>query len=145
MFLPRAAGDQQHSSGADRSECIRRGRGETILVCEDDSDVRDFSTSTLRDLGYEVLEAGDAAEALAILRQQAEVDLLFTDVVLPGGTNGAELAREARKLRPKLKVLLTTGYARTALDGSSGAIAPELLSKPFSVERLGTRLRQLLD
>ena len=145
LFLPRAADEPQQESGNGRAERLRRGRGETILVCEDDADVRDFSTTTLRDLGYQVLEARDAAEALAVLEQQEDVDLLFTDVVLPGGTNGAELARAARRLRPALKVLLTTGYARTALDDSDGTATPELISKPFSVERLGTRLRQLLD
>ncbi len=107
--------------------------------------MRDFSTATLRELGYVVHEARNAAEALDVLRQTGDVDLLFTDVVLPGGANGAQLARGARKLRPDMKVLLTTGYARSALDDADVEPALELISKPFSVERLAIRLRQLLD
>ena len=107
--------------------------------------MRDFSTATLRELGYVVLEASDASQALALLKQDESIDLLFTDVVLPGGTNGAELAREARKVRPRLKVLLTTGYARSALDDPDVEPALDIISKPFSVERLAVRLRQLLD
>jgi len=144
LFLPPARRRADDRTNAEVSE-LRRGHGETILVCEDDEDVRDFSTVTLRELGYVVLEASDASQALALLKQDETIDLLFTDVVLPGGTNGAELAREARKVRPHLKVLLTTGYARSALDDADVEPALELISKPFSVERLAVRLRQLLD
>jgi CheY-like chemotaxis protein len=145
MFLPPASEQAQAVGPAGALSQLPRGRGESILVCEDDEDVRDFSTATLRELGYEVHEASDADHALSLLRQGDKVDLLFTDVVLPGSTNGAELAREARKLRPGLKVLLTTGYARSALDDADMQPALELISKPFSVERLAVRLRQLLD
>jgi PAS domain S-box-containing protein len=145
LFLPFARQSAELANADSAISELRRGRGETILVCEDDEDVREFSTTTLRDLGYEVREASDAAEALVVLRQAGDLDLLFTDVVLPGATNGAELAREARKLRPRMKVLLTTGYARSALDDADVQPPLELISKPFSVERLAIRLRQLLD
>ena len=145
LFLPFARESAELGSADSAISELRRGRGETILVCEDDEDVRDFSTTTLRDLGYGVREASDAAEALAALQETDDIDLLFTDVVLPGGLNGAELAREARELRPGMKILLTTGYARSALDDADVEAGLELISKPFSVERLAIRLRQLLD
>ena len=145
LFLPPARNRPDDSVDSSAIAELRRGHGETILVCEDDEDVRDFSTATLRELGYVVHEARNAAEAMDVLEQADHVDLLFTDVVLPGGANGAQLAQNARKLRPDLKVLLTTGYARSALDDTELEPALELISKPFSVERLAIRLRQLLD
>ncbi|MFL6795677.1 MAG: response regulator, partial [Sphingomicrobium sp.] len=89
--------------------------------------------------------AAEADSALAALGQAGPIDLLFTDVVLPGGTTGADLARDARKLRPELNILLTSGYARSALDPMDLSPAFEMIAKPFSVERLAQRLRQLLD
>ena len=145
LFLPPARSRAEDGPAGSEISELRRGKGETILVCEDDEDVRDFSTATLRELGYVVHEARNAAEALEVLRESGDVDLLFTDVVLPGGANGAQLARDAHNLRPDLKVLLTTGYARSALDDADVEPALELISKPFSVERLAIRLRQLLD
>ena len=129
----------------ERSE-LPAGKGERILLCEDDPDVRRFSSETLADLGYEVIEAHDADSALHALRNSKPIDLLFTDIVLPGGRNGADLAREARLLQTDLKVLFATGYARSALeerqDRGSGLA---LLLKPFGVEELATKLRTMLD
>ena len=109
------------------------GKGERILLCEDDPDVRRFSSETLADLGYEVIEAHDADSALHALRNSKPIDLLFTDIVLPGGRNGADLAREARLLQPDLKVLFATGYARSALeerqDRRSDGAAPEAVRR----------------
>jgi len=124
---------------------LPNGHGERILVCEDDDDVRQFSSETLQELGYEVVEARDAAEAIDALRDQDRIDLLFTDIVLPGGKTGADLAREARSVQPDLKVLFTTGYARSALDGDDASAAIELLPKPFGIEDLAKRLRMMLD
>lgn len=124
---------------------LPKGRGERVLVCEDDGDVRLFSSETLRDLGYNVIEAHDVRSALASLLEHGRVDLLFTDVILPGGRTGADLAREARKLQPDLKVLFTTGYARSALDSPPKAEKSiELLLKPFGVDELASRIRQIL-
>ena len=145
LYLPCSeAAAQSRPSRRDENE-LPRGRGERVLLCEDDDDVRFFSSETLRDLGYEVIEARDASSALAALMDIGRVDLLFTDVVLPGGKTGADLAREARKVQPELKVLFTTGYARSALDKEQeGEKGIELLLKPFGVEELANKIRQIL-
>jgi PAS domain S-box-containing protein len=121
------------------------GGPETILVVEDDQDLRAYSVSTLRELGYAVLEAGTGSEALTIL-DSAGVDLLFTDVVLPDGMNGRVLADHARRRRPELKVLFTTGYTRNAIV-HHGRLDPgvSLLGKPFTFDDLARKVRQTLD
>ena len=135
---------QIHSSRTENPE-LPRGRGECVLLCEDDNEVRSFSSEVLSDLGYTVIESRDANSAMAALAERGFVDLLFTDVVLPGGKTGADLAREARRIQPGLKVLFTTGYARSALDSEQrGAKSLELLLKPFAVEDLATKVRELL-
>jgi CheY-like chemotaxis protein len=144
LFLPRSTAAAQVNAASGPS-MLPRGRGEVILVCEDDADVRQFSIETLAELGYQVVEARDADAALAKLAGPDRVDLLFTDVVLPGGKTGADLAREARELRPGLSILLTSGYARSALDDVDVSPAFEMIAKPFSVERLAQRLRHMLD
>jgi two-component system NtrC family sensor kinase len=120
------------------------GNGETILVCEDDDGVRQFSVQTLRDFGYRVVEARDVKEALQKLDENPGVALLFTDVVLPGEGNGRVLADEARRRRPDLRVLFTTGYTRDAIvrDGKLED-GVELLPKPFSSADLGRRINAL--
>ena len=145
IHLPRAS-DEAAELAAEMSAELQKGRGELVLLCEDDEGVRLFSGETLRDLGYRVVEAEDAASALSALIETGRIDLLFTDVVLPGGKTGADLAREARKLQPDLKVLFTTGYARSALDREQeGEKGIELLLKPFGVEELAVKLRKMLD
>ncbi len=118
---------------------------ETVLVVEDDDDVRIYSTDTLRELGYSVLEAHDGASALKVLEHHPEIRLLFTDVGLPG-INGRELVNAARCRRPDLRVLFASGYERSTLmhDGrlDSGV---ELLTKPFSRSQLASRIRAVLD
>ena len=125
----------------------RRSREETILVCEDDDDVRAYTVEVLRELGYRVLEAHDGPSALRLLeRQEGKVDMLFTDVVLPSGMTGAVVAQEVRKLRPDIKVLFTTGYARNAIV-HHGRLDPgvELITKPFAYADLAARIRDMLD
>ena len=146
IYLPRS-----HTLVGDRAEePVRtppRGSGrETILVVEDDGDVRRYSTDTLRDLGYNVLEAPNAQAAIQILDAHPEIAALFTDVGLPGGKNGRQLAETARKGKPNLKVLFTTGYARNAIV-HDGRLDPgvELLTKPFTAAALGEKLRDMLD
>jgi signal transduction histidine kinase len=119
---------------------------ETILVVEDDDDVRTYSVESLRDLGYRVVEAHDGLSALRLLERQPRVDLLFTDVVLPGGMTGAQVAAQARALRPILKVLFTTGYARNAII-HHGRLdkGVHLISKPFSLQELAAKVRDVLD
>jgi signal transduction histidine kinase len=119
---------------------------ETILVLEDDDDVRTYSVEVLRELGYRVLEAHDGPSALSLLERQARVDLLFSDVVLPGGMTGAQVAAQAVGLRPELKVLFTTGYARNAIIHHGRLDAGvQLITKPFNSNDLAIKIRDVLD
>jgi len=119
---------------------------ETILVLEDDDDVRIYSVEILRELGYRVIEAHDGPSALRLLERQTRVDLLFSDVVLPGGLTGAQVAEQARRIRPQLKILFTTGYARNAIIHhgrlDKGVV---LITKPFSSADLAVKIRDVLD
>jgi PAS domain S-box-containing protein len=147
IYLPRLLGEEAEEEVRVDAPVPEGTRDETILVCEDDDDVRAYTVEMLRELGYRVLEAHDGASALRLLeRQEGRVDLLFTDVVLPGGMTGAIVAQEARKLRPELKVLFTTGYARNAIV-HHGRLDPgvELLTKPFAYADLAARVRDMLD
>lgn len=114
----------------------------TILVAEDNPDVREVSVAMLEDLGYRTLVARDGHQALAVLRGPGRIDLLFTDVAMPGGISGVELARQARDIRPGLRVLLTTGYA--GLELAAGEEFP-VIPKPFRSAELGRALARLLD
>lgn len=145
LYLPCTDAAAERRRHLVSSEKLPPGRGECVLLCEDDKDVRFFSGETLRDLGYEVIEAQDADSALAALIARGRIDLLFTDVVLPGGKTGADLAREARKVQPDLKVLFTTGYARSALDREQrSGHGLQVLLKPFGVEQLAAKVRRML-
>jgi CheY-like chemotaxis protein len=147
LYLPRLIGDAVEDEEPVQAAAPESANQETILVCEDDADVRAYSVEVLRELGYRVLEAVDAAAAQRILERPGErIDLLFTDVVLPGGASGAVLADRARQARPGLKVLFTTGYARNAIV-HHGRLDPgvELITKPFSYTDLAARIRDLLD
>jgi CheY-like chemotaxis protein len=123
----------------------RRGRGETVLVVEDAPLVRNAVAKMLADLGYSPIASGSAEEALILLESGGRVDLLLTDMVLPGGLDGAELAVAARRLRPGLSVLYMSGYTERRLsdleggDGRSGFIA-----KPFSKVELAEKLHAVL-
>jgi CheY-like chemotaxis protein len=120
-----------------------------VVVVEDSAEVRAYSAEVLRELAYRVLEAPDGPSALDILERsgEARVDLLFADVILPGGMTGLGLAERARALRPGLKVLFTTGYARSATAADSGRLDPgmELIAKPFTYAELAARTRAVLD
>ena len=121
-------------------------QGETILVVEDDDDVRAYIVEILNDLGYRVLQAPDADSARSIIdRKKEKVDLLLTDVVLPG-MNGRELADEVTKRRAGIKVLFMTGYSRNAIV-HQGRLDPgvEMIQKPFTQGALAARIRTLLD
>ena len=146
IYLPRHRGAE--SDPDDSMADIRAPEGDagaTILVCEDDEDVRALSAESLRELGYRVIEAEHGEAALRLLESGVPVEILFTDVVLPG-ISGAVLADRAREARPGLKVLFTTGYARNAIV-HHGRLDPgvELLSKPFTYSELAARIRDLID
>ncbi|MBI1201532.1 MAG: response regulator [Rhodopseudomonas sp.] len=119
---------------------------EAILLVEDDEDVSRFVVDALGDIGYRVTHATTAARALDLLKATPDIALLFTDVVLPGGMNGRELAHEARKLRPDLPVLFATGYTRNAII-HHGRLDQDvdLLTKPFTTDALARKVRQVID
>jgi PAS domain S-box-containing protein len=145
IYLPRmsAQADEEHQTHF--SAPPGGELHEVVLVVEDDPDVRLFTTESLRDLGFSVLEAHDGPSALKQLELHPEVQLLFTDVGLPG-INGAQLVAAARERRPDVKVLFTTGYARNAIV-HQGRLDPgvELITKPFTRAQLATRIRDVLD
>jgi CheY-like chemotaxis protein len=121
------------------------GGSETILVVEDDAAVQATVVALLGDLGYRVLKADDADSAIGILKSGLPIDLLFTDVVMPGRLRSPELARHARQLHPDIAVLFTSGYTQDAIV-HGGRLDPgvELLSKPYRREQLARKLRQML-
>ncbi len=122
------------------------GSGETILVVEDEENVRNFSVEVLSDAGYTVLAAENAARAVEILAEGAPVDLLFTDVVLTGNMNGRALAEQVQRMRPSIAVLFTTGYTRnTILQPGPLDDGLDLLSKPFTAAALAQTVRKHLD
>ena len=142
--LARAAADGEEAPEAGSAPAGRPS--ETVLVCEDDPDVRAYSAEVLRELGYEVLEARDGAAALSLLEQKGPaIDLLLTDVVLPGGMSGAAVAEVARRIAPALPVLFTTGYARNAILPADGEDGTAVLTKPFTYADLASRVRTMLD
>jgi PAS domain S-box-containing protein len=145
IYLPRMVGDGPAIEPEPRPQMLHGHSSETILVVEDDDDVRIYSTESLRELGFSVLEAHDGPSALRVLDSHPEIKLLFTDVGLPG-INGRELVEQARKLRPQLGILFTTGYARNAIV-HQGRLDPgvELLTKPFTRAQLAERVRYVLD
>jgi PAS domain S-box-containing protein len=144
IYLPRLHAVERVRDREERPAAVR-GTGETILVVEDDDDVRASTTEMLRDLGYKILEAPNGRSALELLNRP-EIQLLFTDVGLPGGFNGRQLADAARERRSNLKVLFTSGYARNAIV-HDGRLDPgvELITKPFTRDVLAARVRDILD
>jgi CheY-like chemotaxis protein len=146
IYLPRHVGEADGPEAAADALAPAATENETILVCEDDEDVRAYTVEVLRELGYRVIEAPDGPSALReIERHDGAIDLLFTDVVLPSGMSGAALAGEAKALRPDLKILFTTGYARDAIV-NNGMLEPnmQLLTKPYTIAQLATKVRGAL-
>ncbi|WP_162914522.1 hybrid sensor histidine kinase/response regulator [Desertibaculum subflavum] len=120
--------------------------GERVLVVEDNDAVRAMVLQQMRDLGYDVVEAGDGPAALAVVDGGQRFDLLFTDIVMPGGMSGSDLARAVRSRDPSVKVLLTSGFAGGAMpSGVHGDEFRDLLSKPYRQSDLAAKLRQVLD
>ena len=146
IYLPRLSSEYSDEETAEPLAIPEAAVGETILVVEDDPDVRAYSVESLKELGYRVLEAKDGPGALQILLANGPVDLIFTDVVLPGGLSGADVVAKARELQPSLKALFTTGYSRNAIV-HHGRLdkGVHLLPKPFSFEDLAVRVRAVLD
>nr|WP_282571916.1 PAS domain S-box protein [Roseomonas acroporae] len=147
LYLPRHYGDDVGPEAPpELAEAPRAGLGETVLVVDDEATVRMLVTEVLEELGYAAVEAADGASGLKVLQSDLRIDLLVTDVGLPGGMNGRQLADAARELRPGLKVLFITGYAENAVVGN-GHLAPgmHVLTKPFAMETLASRIRELIS
>jgi len=144
LYLPRAGGETPLAREDDAQ--IGSGRGESILLVEDDESVRRYAEHALQQLGYRVRSASRADQALEMLQQGIACDLLFTDVVMPGGKGGRELAEAALALRPALKVLFTSGYTENAIV-HQGRLDPgvSLLSKPYRRDELARQVRRVLD
>lgn len=148
IYLPRldAAPDIQSESAQDETPLDAAESGESILVVEDDYLLRSYMVETLRDLGYHVIAAADATGALGFLDHPAiRIDMMLTDVVMRG-MNCRELAEQARKLRPGLKILFMTAYSRNAVV-HQGRVDKDvdLLQKPITQAQLSTRIREVLD
>jgi CheY-like chemotaxis protein len=145
LYFPRFVGQSDETAQREYGPVPRAGDGEVVLVVEDNEDVRNYSVMILSELGYEVLEAHDAESALRTMESVDRVDLLFTDVILPGKT-GRALADIAKARWPELLVLYTTGYARDAIVHHGRLDAGvQLISKPFTFEQLAARVREVLD
>jgi CheY-like chemotaxis protein len=145
IFLPRASVSSEEVGRPMLRPRVNRG-SETILVVEDDSLVRSYVTTQLESLGYQILSAANAKEAISISDGGAEFDLLFTDIVMPGQMNGRSLVEEIIKRRPALKVLFTSGYldSWTNASGQQDLDHP-LFVKPYRAQELARMLRQVLD
>jgi len=146
IYLPRAAPDESPAVPIPEVALAIAKKGETVLLVEDDAAVREVVARNLQRLGYRVLLAADGPSALATFDLGDRVDLLFTDMVMPGGMNGADLAARARATRPGLKVLLTSGYTGPALASQMQQIdGAALLSKPYRMADLAREVRSAID
>ena len=143
LYLP--AAPQPSSPAAEPERAPLVSGGETVLVVEDEPEVREIAVAFLRSLGYWSRVAATAEEALDLLRGDIRIDLLFSDVVLGSGLTGVDLAHEAQRLRPGLRVLLASGYEHPLLGGDIDGAHFELLRKPYSREELASAIRGILD
>jgi CheY-like chemotaxis protein len=146
IYLPRSVSDRKNPIIGEANKLSRWTGAETILVVEDDDELRRYAREVLEELGYHVMSAGGGAAALETLNGSHQIDLLLTDVVMPGGMNGRQLADKAVGHRPGLRVLYMTGYTRNAII-HQGRLdrGTNLISKPFSFEELASKVRQVLD
>ena len=145
IYLPRHRGTAEGDAPEGAREAPRAEAGETVLVVEDEPVIRDLVVEVLQELGYRALEAADGLAGLKVLQSRERVDLLVTDVGLPG-LNGRQLADHARTTRPGLKVLFVTGYAENATV-ANGFLEPgmEMITKPFAIETLASRIKAIIQ
>ena len=147
IYLPKfVSNDDRQEPATSAPTAVPHGGDETILVVEDHDELRAYSTGVLRELGYRVFEASSGKNALEVLQRTPDLSLLFTDVVLPEGMNGRELADEVQRRRSGVKVLFTTGYTRNAIVHNGRLDAGvNLIGKPFSFRDLAAKVRDVLD
>ncbi len=146
LYLPRHAGEADEAEAISMPIVAEGGHGETVLIIDDEETVRMLVAEVLGDAGYTVIEAPDGPAGLEILRSDRRIDLLISDVGLPGGMNGREVADAARESRPDLRVLFITGYAENAAVGN-GLLAPgmEVLTKPFVMGDLAAKVHDMIE
>ncbi len=146
LYLPRFIGDLAEVEEAEATYAVAGGRDETVLVIDDEDSVRMLISEVLQEADYTVIEAADGPSGLAILQSDARIDLLITDVGLPGGMNGRQVADAARAIRPDLKVVFITGYAENAAVGN-GHLEPGMavLTKPFTIAAFGAKLEEVME
>ena len=146
LCLPRSLDAESAEDARVVAALHQAHEGETVMVLDDEAPVRAVVVQVMQDLGYATLEAADGAEALTVLARAGRVDLMITDVGLPGGMNGRQVADAARVGRPGLKVLFITGYAEQAVFSQGHLEAGmEMMSKPFDVDRLAHRAKTLIE
>jgi CheY-like chemotaxis protein len=145
LYLPRSAAAPEEDDNAARLEPTH-GDGETVMLVEDDPDVRAFTATALANLNYRTIEARDAMQALRLIEGGADIDLLFTDVLLPGQMDGRALAREVRKRMPHVPILYTSGNWEVThpQDGDNWTSRHAILQKPYTQRELGDMIRQML-
>jgi CheY-like chemotaxis protein len=146
LYLPRATLEATKAADPEVRDVGHTHGDETVLVVEDDCDLRSLVVSQLKELGYRVLEAPDGPSALSTVKSDVRINLLFTDVVMPGGMTGGQLARETRQFRPRMRTLFTSGYTQRSIvhQGKLDPGAP-LLSKPYKPQHLALKIREVLD
>jgi CheY-like chemotaxis protein len=147
LYLPRYAGTEAEAKeGQPEKGQDYAGQGETVLVVDDEPAIRGLIVDVLNEAGYRAIQAEDGLSGLKILQSGVRIDLLITDVGLPGGMNGRQVADAGRALRPDLKVLFITGYAENAVVGN-GHLDPgmQIVTKPFAIQPLGNKIREMLD
>jgi CheY-like chemotaxis protein len=147
LYLPRHYGETDEPEAMVEKRLVQRpGLGETVLVVDDEPSVRMLVGEVLEEIGYFAAEAGDGPTALKLLQSVSSVDLLITDLALPGGVDGRELADRARTLNSEIRVLFITGYTENAVI-SNGQLPPgvQILHKPFSVQALASRIKDIIS
>ena len=146
LYLPRHVGEAEPDLEEERLRYAHQADGEVVLVIEDEGTIRSLIVEELQDMGYQVISAGDGQAGLHILQSDRRVDLLLTDVGLPGGLNGRQVADAARVTRPQLKVLFITGYAENAAVGN-GLLeyGMQVITKPFDMEALAGKVREMIE
>ncbi|MCC4600323.1 hybrid sensor histidine kinase/response regulator [Xanthomonas melonis] len=145
LYFP-ASDEFENDLQAVKARAIDKGGSETILVVEDKQDVAVVAKMFLESAGYRILSASSGREAIELLQQHPDVDAVFTDLIMPGGMNGVMLAREARRMLPRIKVLLTTGYADASIQRTDvGGAEFDVVNKPYTQKELLKRIRMLLD
>jgi PAS domain S-box-containing protein len=146
LYLPRFVGDAEAPENLDLPNADDSGHGETVLVIDDEPNVRMLMVEVLQEAGYRTIEASDGPSGLKLLQSAVRIDLLITDVGLPGGINGRQVADAARATRPKLKVLFVTGYAENAAIGNGHLDAGmQVITKPFAMTALAAKVHEIID